>query len=207
MNEHDVELKDKLFSALVKAQTELKNPTKNKEGYGYSYATLDSVIEQSKPVLAKYGLCVIQTLTGDGLKVGVKTTLIHESGQSIGETLWLPAPEQKGMNLVQSMGSSITYGRRYGLTAILGISAEEDTDAVVEHKTTPKTDYKPSKVDTSLDPSIYCFFGKESGVKWGDMTSNKQEWYLKTLKAKEVQTPEQLKAIRALETIQDGILG
>ena len=45
-----------LFGALVKAQVELKNPPKNKEGYGYKYATLDSIIEQTKPILQKYGL-------------------------------------------------------------------------------------------------------------------------------------------------------
>jgi hypothetical protein len=115
-------------------------------------------------------------------------------------------PEIKGANAVQCLGGAITYLRRYLFINAFEICENDPNDAVigkdvVEHKTTPKPEYKPSKVDTSLDPSIYCFFGKESGTKWADMPANKQTWYLTTLKAKEMQTPEQLKAIRALESI------
>lgn len=124
-----MENKQKLFSALVKAQLELKNPPKNKDGYNYKYASLDRIIDLTKPVLAKHGLCVVQTLSSGEATVGITTMIIHESGESISDTLMLPATEMKGTNSVQALGASITYGRRYGLCAILGISADDDTDA------------------------------------------------------------------------------
>lgn len=128
--------KQKLFSALVKAQLELKNPPKNKDGYGYKYATLDSIIERTKPILAQFGLCVVQTLAGKDNQVGITTMIVHDSGESIADTLWLPATEMKGVNAVQALGASITYGRRYGICAILGISADDDTDATSEAEKT-----------------------------------------------------------------------
>lgn len=124
-----MELKKELFNALIQAQVELKNPAKNKKGYGYDYSTLDSILEQVKPVLSKYGLTIIQLLSGDSTKVGVTTILAHKSGESIQDTLFLPLVEMKNMNAVQAMGASVTYGRRYGLTSILGISSDDDTDA------------------------------------------------------------------------------
>ena len=137
-----MEIKKELFGALVRAQLELKNPVRNKQGFNYSYSTLDSILEQVKPVLAKYGLVITQLLSGDGSKVGITTILAHSSGESIQETLWLPSVEMKSTNAVQSMGASISYGRRYGITSILGISSEEDTDAA--EKTTERKETPPS---------------------------------------------------------------
>jgi hypothetical protein len=165
-----------LFSALVKAQVELKNPPKNKEGYGYKYATLDSIIEQTKPILQKYGLCVVQTLTGDGIKVGVNTLLVHESGESISETLWLPATDMKGVNAVQAIGASITYGRRYAISAILGISADDDTDATVSENNQKQGNYttQTKKIENRATVQLTepnhttIAFGKLQGKQWSD---------------------------------------
>lgn len=55
--------------------------------------------------------------------------ILHESGQFFfGDTLVLPA-ESFGKFNAQTVGSAITYGRRYSLSAILGIASENDDDA------------------------------------------------------------------------------
>ena len=149
-----MEIKKNLFTALVKAQLELKNPPKNKRGYGYDYSTLDSILEQVKPVLAKYELTILQLLSGDGTKVGVTTVLAHSSGESIQDTLFLPSVEMKNTNAIQAIGAAITYGRRYGLTSILGISADDDTDASDEpEKKEDKKDSKSKVWSTPKDSS------------------------------------------------------
>ena len=54
----------------------------------------------------------------------VETVLAHESGEWISGELLLPLTKADA----QGVGSAITYGRRYGLAAIVGIVADEDDD-------------------------------------------------------------------------------
>jgi hypothetical protein len=61
----------------------------------------------------------------------------------------MPQEEMRGMNMNQSMGASITYARRYTLTAILGLATDEDTDGVVSrpqnNKVAPQGQNTPKK--------------------------------------------------------------
>lgn len=113
--------------ALCKFQQECPAPKKNATNphFKNKYAALDEIISTITPVLTKYGLSQIQSTTSEGENIGVKTLLIHESGEFIEfDTLWLPM----GKVNAQGAGSSVTYARRYALCASLGIAAEEDDD-------------------------------------------------------------------------------
>lgn len=117
-----------LFSALVKARTEIATVNKDKAGYGYKYATLDNVLNMLKEVLPKYGLGFIQSPeTIDGHD-GVTTTIIHDSGEFISTRYELEPTPVKGTNITQQRGASITYARRYSLCSAFGIATEEDLD-------------------------------------------------------------------------------
>ena len=115
---------DKLASALCKAQSEMKGAEKKSTNpfFNSGYADLHTVIEASIPFLNKYGIAVIQGNDGKPGEFYVTTMLLHESGQWIKSKLRMPV--EKGT--AQSIGSSITYGRRYGLSAIAGISQYDD---------------------------------------------------------------------------------
>ena len=54
----------------------------------------------------------------------VETILAHESGEWIQSDLCLPLAKHDP----QGVGSAVTYGRRYGLAAIVGIVADIDDD-------------------------------------------------------------------------------
>ena len=115
---------DKLASALSKAQSEMKGAEKKSINpfFNSGYADLHTVIESSFPHLTKNGLSVIQ---GNESKPGeffVTTMLLHESGQWIKSKLKMPIEKVTA----QSIGSTITYGRRYGLSAITGIAQYDD---------------------------------------------------------------------------------
>lgn len=119
----------KLFEALSKAQGEfpeikkdkrVKVRTKDGGQYEYSYADLSSIHKAVSPVLSKHHLCVTQTV-GAGF---IKTILGHSSGQYLSEVMPMSAPSGRP----QDLGSLITYYRRYQLSAILGISSEDDDD-------------------------------------------------------------------------------
>ena len=70
-----------------------------------------------------------QTAQGNGT-VGLQTLYMHaESGEWITNAIKSPVAESKGMNQYQSIGSAITYFRRYSLSSFVGIASEEDADA------------------------------------------------------------------------------
>ncbi len=121
----------KLAEALSQAQAEIKgaemkavNPFLHNK-----YADLGSVIEAARPALAKHGLSFTQLVGGNFESMTLDTMLMHSSGEYIGEIISLPVSEEKGRSLAQSAGAIITYLRRYSLSALLGIYADEDTDA------------------------------------------------------------------------------
>lgn len=135
-----------LFSALIRARTDIETLVKDKAGYGYTYATLDNVINMLKGVLPKHDLGYAQfPETVDG-KDGVTTLVMHKSGEYISARYEMDATPIKGTNLTQQKGASITYCRRYALCSIFGIPTEEDTDGVAQGQTNT-ADSKPSVDD------------------------------------------------------------
>lgn len=121
---------DKVVEGLQEFQHEVENPKKSKKAYDYKYAPLDKVIDTVKPALKKHGLSFSQSTGYDGDKITVQTIIWHKSGQYIAfDKLGLPRDDVQQQSKVQSAGSSITYARRYSLSAALGIASEEDTDA------------------------------------------------------------------------------
>jgi len=120
-----------ISAALVKVTAEVRNATKSSNGYGYKYAPLDEILNIVRPIIAKHGLTIIQSQSfeKEGGFVTVKTLLLHSSGEFIETTATSPFENLKGMNSYQSLGSAITYLRRYAISSMFGIASEEDTDA------------------------------------------------------------------------------
>ena len=123
---------DKLASALCKAQSEMKGAEKKSTNpfFKSGYADLHTVIEASVPHLNKYGISVIQGNDGSTGEFYVTTMLLHESGQWLKSMLRMPIEKATA----QSIGSTITYGRRYGLSAIAGISQYDDDGNMASQK-------------------------------------------------------------------------
>ena len=123
-------MNENISKALVRAQAEMPTVPMNATNpfLKNRYADLGSVIETVRPVLAKHGLAFSQMPVGIGGEVGIKTILIHESGEFFESTITLPLANEKGKSAAQVAGSIITYLRRYSLNGILGIYADEDND-------------------------------------------------------------------------------
>ncbi len=121
-----------LAEALAKFQGAMRTLPKPKKGYGYNYTPLDVVVEAIREPLSKNGLSFIQMPSAtDKLSVALTTRLMHSSGEWIEGTMVIPIVTGK-MNDVQKYGSSLTYARRYALTSILGVVADEDADGSTE---------------------------------------------------------------------------
>jgi hypothetical protein len=113
-----------LAAALVKAQAQIKGATKDSTNphFKNTYADLGSVWDACREALQLNGFSVIQH--GD-LYEGqwvLTTLLLHESGESM--TGRVPLLNSKGD--MQGLGSAITYARRYGLAAMVGVCPEDD---------------------------------------------------------------------------------
>lgn len=124
-----------LAKAYAQFQQEVSNPSNTAKNpqFKSNYAPLDEVINTAKPVLAKYGLSVLQSTGSEGEAIKIVSILMHESGEYIqSDELTLPAYQTKGGGVkefnAQGAGSAITYGRRYSLSAILGLASEDDDD-------------------------------------------------------------------------------
>ena len=115
---------DKLAASLCKVQSELEGAKKESTNpfFNSSYADLHTVIKSSFPLLSKNGLSVSQGNEMIQGAVCVTTTLMHNSGQWIRSKVKLPLEKANA----QGVGSAITYGRRYGLSAIVGIAQYDD---------------------------------------------------------------------------------
>lgn len=114
-----------LAKALAAFQGEVKDPTKDgKANYG-KYVQLDGLLDAIRPVLSKHGLSVLQMPGGDGQQITITTILMHESGEWMeSEPFTLKATKIDP----QGAGSAVTYGRRYSLSAILGVAWDADDD-------------------------------------------------------------------------------
>jgi len=119
---------NELFAALAVAQGEMLAAEKSHSHGAFKkmYSDFSDVVQASRPALSKNGLCVVQILITDGSHgVALKTILGHSSGQFIESFVRLEPQDAKP----QSLGSAITYMKRYAYTSIVGVVDGEDTDS------------------------------------------------------------------------------
>lgn len=133
-----------IYTALINAQKEIKNPPRDTQGYGYKYTDLATMVNELKPILFKNGLTVVQLLSDSKLV----TKLIHTSGECIESSADIPILSGGKMNDVQAMGASITYMRRYAISALFFVASEDDTDGVVSKPITAKEHSLSYALDT-----------------------------------------------------------
>lgn len=133
----------KLFS---KFRHNVKQPSKSKEGYGYNYAdlpTLQAVVHEALPE----GLEYYQNVSSSLEDIVIKTIFFDNNGKTI-ESGELHLPQTKStsgkMNNIQAIGAAITYGRRYQLAGMAGVSSEEDVDGM------DKPNYQSNKKNTPV---------------------------------------------------------
>lgn len=97
---------------------------KSKPPYEYRYATLADVWEVARRPLAEAGLSLVQDPLTQGQQLTLTTRLQHESGEWLESDLTVALYDLAP----QTVGSALTYARRYGMSAILGLVTDDDDD-------------------------------------------------------------------------------
>jgi len=113
-----------IATALSKAQGQIDAATKGSVNPHFKsrYADLNALREAIREPLAAHDLSIVQLPRVDGTSVEVETMLLHKSGEYISEVLRMPY----GQNSPQAIGSALSYCRRYSLSSILNLAADDD---------------------------------------------------------------------------------
>lgn len=116
----------KIALALSKAQAKMTAAKRTAENpfFKSKYADLNSVWESLRGPLSEQELAVVQTPIEDEKGIAIITTLAHSSGEWFRSKMYI-APKARD---AQSIGSAITYARRYALSAITGAAPDDDDD-------------------------------------------------------------------------------
>ena len=128
---------DKLAEALAAAQGEMDGVSKTSTNpfYKSKYADINDCLEAALPHLSKHGLAIAQGNefnNTDGYNI--TTMLIHKSGQWLRSKIRIPLTNKKD---AQEIGSACTYGRRYGLAAMVGLAqVDDDGNKTVNERST-----------------------------------------------------------------------
>lgn len=118
---------DQAYAALM---ADTKNIVKSAENtfFNSKYATLDQVLDHVKPVLAKHKFALSQSTSFSNGVILLNTELSYYGDQEGGvNSSSYPVTPAK-TNDPQSLGSALTYARRYQIMLILGITATDEDD-------------------------------------------------------------------------------
>ena len=129
-----------LATALVKAQATIEGAKKDSTNphFKNKYADLSAVWDACRDGLKANGLTILQFGKTTEAGAVLVTRLLHESGEFVeGE---IPLLNSKGD--MQGLGSALTYARRYGLAAMVGVCPEDDDGNAAAEK--PKATAKPT---------------------------------------------------------------
>lgn len=149
--------RSEIFKGMYKLKSKLTQPKfdseveyKDRKGnlIKFKYASLGAIENAIRTAAqeSESGIDFEQEAVTDGNKVNILTLITHETGQYVmhGPMAFM------GSENPQALGSTITYGKRYALSAAFGIAADSDDEKKLAHDT-EETDKarEQLKTDTS----------------------------------------------------------
>lgn len=115
---------------LAAMQIELPLIAKNGKGHNSAkYALLEDINQAIRPALQKYGFAVTFRIAQRDKEVSITAVLSHKLGHSDETVITLPLDLSGSKNATQAVGSTVSYGKRYAIGALLNISTGDDNDA------------------------------------------------------------------------------
>ena len=129
--------RDKIVPAMLAVQKVVQTipydstavvPHKGGGSHSFRYTSLRGMLDALLPVMHENGLL----LTGGGggnNAIGVTTCAMHVSGQWAQTTIPFTTN-----GAAMAVGSAVSYGRRYGIPPLFGISCEEDDGGVAAER-------------------------------------------------------------------------
>lgn len=112
----------------------------------YQYSTLDHLMATVREPLKNNGLAFTQLVNEDA---SVTTILMHTSGEWVSGTCKIPFKSDDP----KAVGANISYAKRYGLSAILGVCAEEDDENVAHSPANSSKEFRQKQQKPASNPA------------------------------------------------------
>jgi len=128
-----------IYAKLLKVQEEIGAISKTSKNpfFKSKYFDINKLIEVVNPILSKHGVLLLQPI--DNNKV-ISELIDAETGDNVSSSLELP-----NLTDPQKIGSAISYYRRYTLSSLLGLQAEDEDGNDLKAK--PRPIAPPKKQD------------------------------------------------------------
>ncbi len=141
--------------------------------YEYHFAAMETIVPIIRPILTKNGLSFVHDthVTGQHPNQEIRVTCVlqHVDGAMRSATFAGPIDSSGGKNPIQMVASTRSYGRRYSLMDVLGLTSEEDTDGNIPDEDVQKIDdiqfavLVKLKDEVGADVAKFCkFLGAET---------------------------------------------
>lgn len=131
-----------LLIALAAAQGEFAEVERTLEAkgskYSFEYESLADVLAATRPALSRHGLALIQAPLTRAASVMVRTIVAFGVAGGRAQFFYNELVASVPDTAPQTIGSAITFLRRYGLKSLLGLAAgERDDDGAAASRTSP----------------------------------------------------------------------
>ena len=125
-----------IYKQLLEVQKEVGAISKDSKNpfFKSKYFDINKLIEVVNPVLSKHGLVLLQPIEENKV---ISRLFDAESEKSVESSLELP-----NLTDPQKIGSAISYYRRYTLSSLLGLQAEDEDGNGLKPKPKPKAPEK-----------------------------------------------------------------
>lgn len=116
-------------AALASMQCDIPSIAERGTGHNkMTYATLEDINDVIKPIMQRYGFAMSFKVEHAQAGISVTGILMHRAGHREETTMLLPSDTSGGKNAVQAVASSVSYGKRYVMCAMLNITTRGEDD-------------------------------------------------------------------------------
>lgn len=153
------------MSGFTSKKPELKKSKKVSFGQtNYKYLPLGRIQQAIDPILGEFGLSYRWEQIQESGLIKITCIISHIDGHTESTFMSAPADDSGKKNVIQSIGSTVSYLKRYTLEGALGLSSDDDDDG---HSSS-----KPEFIDDreSLNPSAKAWEGAVSALKNDEVT-------------------------------------
>lgn len=113
------------FEPIVKNRNVTVRPKdQSKASYTFRYADLEEIRTKTTPHLATNGFALLSLVTTSAGVTNIRTMLAHKTGARIESNMELTRMGGE----IKDFGATVTYMRRYVVSALLGVAADDDLE-------------------------------------------------------------------------------
>lgn len=152
-------------AAMAAMQEEMPSIAERGKSHNGNYATFEDINDVAKPIMKRHGFAVSFRVKNIERAIEVTGVLMHKGGHREETTITLPLDDSGKKTSVQQVGSSVSYGKRYVMSAMLNITTRgEDDDGNAAAPTKTVTAFQSGQIAHLV----------------GRCPDKTQEWFTKT---------------------------